>query len=383
MTESEEKLIHKFINKTLTESEWKSLLKWLEKPTNRKQFNTYVRADYYVHLSNQDGDDNSRYLKIVEAVQTPASKVRKLWNNPIGAVAASVIFLLGLTVLWYYLGEGSTSSIQVVKTTIEQGTDGATLTLDDGTEVSLKKGSDYQNQYLKSNGEELVYVTKEDQRKVAYNYITVKRGKQFAITLSDGTKVWLNSDSKIKYPISFVSGQTRSVELVYGEAYFDVRPAEELSGDHFTVLHKHQAITVLGTEFNIKAYSDEQQLFTTLVEGSVEVASGNLQSILKPNDQSVIDAIHGGIDIRQVDAQSETAWKRGLFMFKNKNLSEIATTLSRWYDMDIEIENKSLRDVEFKGTLSKNQPLEEILNLIKNTKYINNYEIKENKVVIR
>lgn len=386
MTEKEEQLIHRFLDRKLTEDEWDMLLTWLQKPANKKTFNTYVKADYYLRLSDSDANMERLYEQVLKSANENGrtTGARKFQIGRKWIAAASIVLLLGMGLGWYFYDMTSENQpTQIVETSIEQGTDGAILTLEDGTEVVLQKGSNYQNNYVTSNGEQVVYDRKKAKESHRYNTISVNRGKQFAVTLADGTKVWLNSGSKLTYPVHFNPGETRVVELLYGEAYFDVTPATEHGGDAFEVEHGHQNVRVLGTEFNIKAYLEEKQVYTTLVEGKVEVGFGTSQAILVPNDQSVADLENGTLEIQQVDVKAETAWREGLFIFKSKPLGEIVVTLSRWYDVEIVITDSAMKDVEFKGTLSKDQPLEEILELIKNTKFINAYDIEENKVVIR
>ena len=388
MTENEELLFQKFLNRTLSEEEWKTLLDYLENPENKEVFNSYIKTDFLLYMSYQKEGEPLSYDALMRSIndkeqqKLPITWPKKYW----WAMAASLILLVGLALGTYRTADTVNIAIpEVVRTSVEQGTDGAVLTLENGKQVALQKGNSYKNAYVTSasNGEELVYSKSSSVHGDVYNTISVARGKQFVLTLSDSTRVWLNSDSKLKYPVSFGAGNTRTVELMYGEAYFDVSPSTEHRGSAFEVRQAHQNVTVLGTEFNIKAYKDEKQVLTTLVEGKVAIATGGGKPIvLAPNDQAVNDVELGQTVVRQVDAQAETAWRRGLFMFRNLNLGEIALTLSRWYDIDIEITDNSMQTVEFKGALSKDQPLEVILELIKNTKFINDYEIAGDKVVI-
>jgi ferric-dicitrate binding protein FerR (iron transport regulator) len=268
--------------------------------------------------------------------------------------------------------------------TIKIGTDKATLTLEDGTIVSLEKGQQYNSDNLESNGEELVYKVQNTlKHEISYNYLTIPRGGQYHIILSDGTEVWLNSESQIKYPVAFPKGKTRQVELVYGEAYFDVSPSTNHNGTKFKVLTESQEIEVLGTEFNIKAYKDESYIYTTLAEGIVTVDNASRTQILKPSEQAILNKDNKNLTISKVDVNSETAWKKGLFSFKDKSLMDIMKVLSRWYDVDIYFEDESLKDVHFKGVLSKDKNIEEILILIKNTNYINAYEINNSTIIIK
>ena len=202
------------------------------------------------------------------------------------------------------------------------------------------------------------------------------------ITLSDGTKVWLNSDSRLKYPTKFKEGESRMVELVYGEAYFDVSPAANNQGANFKVFNHNQEVKVLGTEFNIKAYVDDKDVLTTLVEGKINLKVEDEEQILLPGQQAKYDAFKNRIVTKSIDVYNETSWKDGIFSFDNKPLHEIMKVLSRWYDVDIKFINEEIEDEEFVGVLSKNQEIEEILSQIKNTGLINNYKIENNEVNI-
>ena len=200
--------------------------------------------------------------------------------------------------------------------------------------------------------------------------------------MSDGTEVWLNSETQLKYPVNFVKGQTREVELVYGEAYFDVSPSTEHGGSKFRVMNNAQEVEVLGTEFNIKAYRDDTNVYTTLVEGKVVVGNGDLEQYLTPNQQSNINLENNSIKVTVVDVDVETSWKNGIFSFKGMPLKNIMKVISRWYDVDVVFENKELESIKFKGVLDKYQSVEEILNIMTSST-INNYEIKDKTIILR
>jgi ferric-dicitrate binding protein FerR (iron transport regulator) len=290
----------------------------------------------------------------------------------------------------------------IVNNQIKPGEDKATLTLENGEEVTLTKGTQYQTQNASSNGEEIVYRRDASRLKPETNTLTIPRGGQFYIKMSDGTQVWLNSESQLKYPVSFTDGESRQVELVYGEAYFDVSPSTEHNGSVFKVFNNNQEVEVLGTEFNIKANKDETNVYTTLVEGKVAVTplvmssralpesqntfgdEGSKRSLtrdLTPDQQSSLNINTGNLTIAPVDVYYEVSWKDGIFNFKNKSLKDIMRTLSRWYDMDVVIKNKDLESVTFTGALGKSQPIEEILSAIQST-VINNYEIHDKTIII-
>lgn len=300
------------------------------------------------------------------------------------AVAAAVVFLISISLLFNKNNISNENTPAIVNNTIKVGTDKATLILEDGSVVTLEKGKAYAAGNVKSNGEELVYNSKNSAKtEIANNYLTIPRGGQFFVQLSDGTKVWLNSESQLKYPVAFVDGETREVELLYGEAYFDVSPSTNHGGSKFKVHTQMQHVEVLGTEFNIKAYKDETTIYTTLVEGKVAISNATARQILAPNQQSNLSVKNNDIAITTVDVYSETSWRKGLFVFKGMPLKEIMKVLSRWYDVDIVFANAALGNVKFNGVLHKNQNLEEILTTIKNTDFINAYEIKNNKITLK
>ena len=216
---------------------------------------------------------------------------------------------------------------------------------------------------------------------IKYNYLTIPRGGQFFIKLSDGTQVSLNSESQLKYPVHFIEGETREVELVYGEAYFDVSPSTNHKGAKFKVLNNTQEIEVLGTEFNIKAYQDEVNIYTTLVEGKVAINTPNLKQLLIPNQQSILDTQNNTLSVITVDVLEAISWKEGVFSFVDKPLKDIMKVLSRWYDVDIIFDNKELESAEFIGTLNKNQSIDEVLSIMKSFS-LNNYEIKGDTIIL-
>jgi ferric-dicitrate binding protein FerR (iron transport regulator) len=203
------------------------------------------------------------------------------------------------------------------------------------------------------------------------------------VLLSDGTQVWLNSETQLKYPKNFIKGQTREVELVYGEAYFNVSPSSKHNGDKFKVLNASQHIEVLGTEFNIKAYTDETLVFTTLVEGKVTVNAEGTNQILKPSEQARLNIETNSINVKLVDVYNEISWKEGIFTFEKMPLSDIVKVLSRWYDIDFVFENEKVKENRFNGSLRRDLKIEEILDAIKNFNKIKDYNIYDRTIVIK
>jgi transmembrane sensor len=326
-------------------------------------------------------DKKKDWNKVNNKIEVPIKK--RYWHY---AAAASVIGILTFSYLLRdTLLTAPIESIEpvIVNAIIEKGTDKAILTLEDGSQIDLEKGVSIQTNNANSNGEQIVYdEANVKTRKIVYNYLTIPRGGQFFIKLADGTQIWLNSESQLKYPVNFKENETRVVELIYGEAYFDVSPSTDHNGAGFKVYNNKQEVHVLGTEFNIKAYKDEANIYTTLVEGSVMLDYNGEGLQLIPNQQSDVNLENKTMSSKTVDIYNEISWKEGVFSFDGKSLKDIMKVLSRWYDMEVEYKNRIVQDEEFNGVLGKEQDINEILNSIKNFGIIKDFKIMGKKIVL-
>ena len=373
------KLITKLFTETITEEEIAELHILLNNPKNQEILESFVRDYYDLNLVTLKNDVDAAYKKVHNVIETKDKPVRRVSSYWKYAVAASIVLLISLT---FIFNKDNTEFIEpiIVNNNIKPGHDKATLTLESGEEVTLVKGTSFQTLNATSNGEAIIY-DNNTSRELVYNHLTIPRGGQFQLTLSDGTQVWLNSETQLKYPVSFIDGECRQVELVYGEAYFDVSPSTEHKGSKFKVFNNAQEIEVLGTEFNIKAYKDETNIYTTLVEGKVSVKTVTANKILSPNQQLDLDIINNNMAISMVDVYSHISWKDGIFNFKKKKLVDIMKVLSRWYDMDVQFKDNTLKTVTFTGAVRKHQSIEEILSAIKSST-INNYQIHDKTIII-
>tara|TARA_R110000868_G_scaffold83447_1_gene235503 strand:- start:294 stop:1463 length:1170 start_codon:yes stop_codon:yes gene_type:complete len=387
MTESIKKAIIRYITRSATANDLSLLSEWIKKASNKKEFEAFIKDYYAITYSvNKSDTDRAVYKLLYEIKKRKELVYRKKRRYKIYYSAA--IFIVGICIGSYsfrdylFTPNLSTSITHGIKT----GTDKAVLTLADGSEIQLGKEEVFQVDNFGSNGTKLEYFSKRDDASdtsgIAYHYLTVPRGGKFMIELSDGTKVWLNSDSHLKYPTKFNRGDSRKVELLYGEAYFDVSPATKHEGADFRVYNNGQEVQVLGTEFNIKAYKDESDIYTTLVEGKVTLKCHDKKQTLAPGQQARYDIDKNIIVTKVIDIYNETSWKEGIFSFDNKSLQEIMKVLSRWYDVEFKFLNEDIKNEEFIGVLSKNQDIEEILLQIKNLGIINNYKIENNEVTI-
>ncbi|MCR9228439.1 MAG: FecR family protein [Flavobacteriaceae bacterium] len=374
-----DKLLLKLVENRISEQESEELLLWLKSEENQNYFNEFVEINHLLN-SNQafgNGKELQKKLKISQK-KTKYASLLKYAAVIIVVVTSGLIFKDSL-----FSANDALAPAPVVKNNkIQPGKNAAVLTLGDGTDITLGKETDYTNEVLKAKENQVVYSPKGHKSKVEYNYLTVPRGGQYSLQLSDSTKVWINSESKLKYPVEFVPGQSREVYLLYGEAYFEVASSENNNGDDFKVYHKDQEIQVLGTQFNVKAYEEESEVLTTLVEGKVSVKIGEEALEMAPGEQSRLDLGTGLISVSNVDVFSEVSWKSGIFSFKKKALSDIMKTLSRWYDMEVVFENSSLKDKKFKGVLRKNQSIEEVLSVIMSSS-LDSYEINDRTVILK
>tara|TARA_B110000093_G_scaffold19470_1_gene17739 strand:+ start:876 stop:2027 length:1152 start_codon:yes stop_codon:yes gene_type:complete len=375
-------LIIKYLSKEADIDEIEQLDNWLIIKGNISVFNSYVQTDYFISIVMTRYNLENAKNKIHERIRL-IEKRNKLERNKKYAFAASVIFLIGISLINQF-------NFNETKEPIIIGSDKAVLTLENGDQVILEKGKKFQNKTLNSNGKELSYSIKNktannpSNQKIVYNFLTVPRGGQFSLNLEDGTKVLLNSDSKIKYPIKFIKGKKREVELLYGEAFFDVSSSQNNNGSEFIVSTKTQKINVIGTKFNIKAYNEDEIITTTLVEGKVRVHNGENQILLSPNQQSKVYSKSTNIDVSNVDVLQQISWINGLFSFNDTSLESIMQTLSRWYDLKFIFKSANQKKLLFSGVLERTKSIEDILFIIEKTSSLNeiNFEIIDKVIIV-
>lgn len=374
------KLIIKKLNNTLTEQENKLFETWYNESKEHRDYFERVKNNYSDTLEEIDVDKEAAWKYLEEKIESLPKQKSALWKY---VAAAGVVLLLSVPLFNRFL-KPSASSPAFVTANIAPGRDKATLTLDDGTQIALENGAKYEKENIVSNGEKIVYKSQSKKNNiVVYNTLDIPRGGEFSMELSDGTKVRLNSETQIKYPVNFIKGRTRQVELVFGEAYFEVSPSAENEGSKFVVLNNNQKTEVLGTRFNVKAYKDEGFIYTTLAEGKVQVENDINAQLLKPGEQTILNIKTKEINKSLCDVQAELAWIEGDFMFNKKPLEDIVKVLSRWYDVDFVLEGEAIHHQKFNGQLSRKQNLEVILELIKTTEKLQSYEIRGKTIILK
>ena len=205
--------------------------------------------------------------------------------------------------------------------------------------------------------EDVVHLEEE---RVVYNEVRVPRGGEYQVKLSDGTLVYLNSLTRLRFPVLF-SGQTRVVELE-GEAYFEVAKDVEKP---FIVKTGTYDVQVLGTHFNISTYEEESTVETTLVEGAVAISGEGIEGkiVLKPDEQFVFDRESGKCGVKSVDVSYFVAWKDGKFRFRDVRLEDIMRAVERWYNVQVVYEDESVKNLRFGFNMSRHETIEPLLNI--------------------
>ena len=298
----------------------------------------------------------------------------------VAVVAAVWVLALGVT-LWMTFGKKeNVAPLPVASKIIPAGEKKATLTLADGTEVHVEeitarvlqeKGMNIEYR----NGEIVYHKSEEETTEVVYNKLEVPRGGECMIKLDDGTKVWVNAETKLKYPVAFV-GDRREVVLE-GEAFFDVAKNEK----PFIVKTSFGDVRVLGTAFGISAYASEPESYTTLVRGKVSVEREGIKPVVILPGEQVVTSKDGKMIKQQVDVEEFVGWKDGIYVFKEKSLGEIMKTLERWYNISVDFQEKSLVDLPFTGNLKRYDDINVFFDALTRTGDMK-YRVEGNQVIL-
>lgn len=299
----------------------------------------------------------------------PLIKKRRHWLN----YAAAASILLGIAIGFYFYRQPQKQTIaknNIVKNDFLPGTNKAVLTLANGSKLSLTGGN---KGLLARQG--ITAINKKEEGKVEYrpgaedsitnqsaatlyNTVATPKGGQYRVVLPDGTKVWLNTASSIRFPTAF-TGNDRQVEIS-GEVYFEVAKNKEKP---FIVSTGNQKVTVLGTHFDINAYQDENAVKTTLLEGSVKVSSGENIVLLKPGQQSQLSSENKLSVSNDIDMDEVIAWKNGFFQFNKADIQTIMNQISRWYDVEVKYEGQ-VQPGHYYGKISRNVNASKVLKVL-------------------
>lgn len=362
------RLIARYLSDEIGEEEQAELTRWRnESPENERLFREICKEENI--KQNMQKRQTFHAEDGWEGVQRKIQRHRfrhRILN--ICKYAAIFIFPVAIATVAIYKSGNEPQPLSQVEEQIVPGGKKAVLILDNGEAIDLKSTSGVE---LKEKDGTVIQVDStvlnyqqapaRTSEKLAYNKVNVPRGGEYQLTLSDGSKVQLNSMSSIRFPVQFAQ-DCRLVELE-GEAYFEVSK----TGQPFIVQTKGMKIEVLGTSFNISAYANEEYQ-TTLVSGSVKVQTENGSNrILKPSEQACITPGSNQINVRNVDTAFYTSWIHGKINFKDQRLDDIMKTLARWYDMDVVYENEATKELRFGCYVNRYNEITPLVKLLEQT----------------
>ena len=326
-------------------------------------------------------DKGKGYDRVVRPLRKREKRLR-MWKR----VVAYAVIVLPLVVGKIWLTGESADRVLVVKTdSIFPGEKKARLVLADKSEIlldtlSARDLSVEDGVVIRKEGRGVIYESRQqvEEKNPVYNELIVPRGGEYDIVLEDGTRVWLNADSKLKYPAVF-TGKERRVYLE-GEAYFDV--ARDSNKPFFVETHE-QRVQVLGTAFNIYTYSGEQMKYTTLARGKVAVwdKETGKEWTLSPGEQVCLNTANGECIVREVDVRKEIAWKEGVFVFHDQTLEQIMMKLARWYNVTVFYQNEETKDLLFKGNLPRYSDFQMVLNVLEKSSNVK-FNVKDRVVIV-
>lgn len=358
--------------------------------------NWFIRESEIQQQQPQDIDylnvKQEMWLHIDQQIERPLYKPNSRKSILSYSIAAAAVLVIAVTAVLFYGNHKDFTGVQLVKNDINPGKNKAVLTLSNGQKISLTdavNGQLAQQEGVtisKTANGQLIYQAapnSSDKSTSEYNTIEAPRGGQWQVILPDGSKVFLNASSSLKYPVSFAAKE-RKVELK-GEAYFEITHNRK---SPFRVIAKGQTVEVLGTHFNIMSYEDEKTVKTTLLSGSVKVSANGSNAvkseqehlILKPGEQAQVTAGSMKV-INDVDLEDVLAWKNGYFKF-NENLQSIMTKVSRWYDVEVVYETRPDPDFKYRGEISRNKNISELLNMLDYTGNVH-FKIEGRKIIVK
>lgn len=374
-------LIIKEIDNTISEKEKIELNSWRNNSdSNNRLYNSILNGED----SDERIDDFSKFdfdkdwAKIYYKINKPKAKKLNLYKltTRVAAVVLPIAIAIGIF--------NNINKVEAPQPTFDilPGSNKAVLVLDSGEKIDLKNNDTViniaDNSNIKIKSQNITYIDKQNTcpQKLQHNTLIIPRGGEYSLTLSDGTKVWLNSDTKLKYPLEFLAS-TREVDLL-GEAYFEVSKDAKKP---FIVNVDGKQIEVIGTKFNVRSYKDDDEFSATLNEGRVRVTVGRNSVLLLPNQQAYGKGKYEKFKIRKVDASCYSAWKDMKFVYNDQYLDIIMRDISRWYDVDIVFTNEDLKSKRFSAFVPRYSTLSEMLGVISTTEKVK-FKITGKKVEV-
>ena len=377
------RIIQKSLKGRLSESEEKLLSDWRKvSDENEHAFQRMISEDFYtVGMEKLETYDyRVAYGRFLQKKYQQRRK-RRFLINMARVAAVALPFVIAL-VLYVGLNREEEQMVRPsLASNILPGTSKAVLTLANGQMIPLgKEATDStiitDGTQISASGSGVTYASGVESESVVYNKLEIPRGGEFCLTLSDGTRVWLNSETSIQYPVAFGAKERRV--FVQGEAYFEVAKDAKKP---FTVQFMSSSVTVLGTSFNIRAYPEEKRSQTTLAEGSVRIYSPGSSMLLKPGEQAEVSALSGEMVKQEVEVKNFTSWKDGRFVFEQQPLEDIMRTLERWYDIRVIFKDEGAKRISLSGNMKRYGDFSQVMKMLQMTGDVR-FELHGNDVYI-
>ncbi|MCW3463434.1 FecR family protein [Chitinophaga nivalis] len=381
-------LVTQYLNNRISKSELEILLQKVAADEQPELLTAALEEQWKAAAAAvpADRDWDTKFTAMMAAV--PEMPVRKGIQQPFKWLAAAIILLLVSAGSYIFFIKKTApqpvAQVAVQPYDLAPGTVGGILTLANGEQIRLDSAGNGllavqgTTRVTNRQGHITYNTTGKHHEQSLYNTITTPRSKLFQLILDDGSRIWLNAASAVRYPITF-SGADRKVYLT-GEAYFEIAPLYR-HGKRipFTVHANGMDIKVLGTHFNVNAYTDEKQITTTLLEGSVAVSGGGTAALLRPGEQAQLQPSQHLTIHQDIDTESVMAWKNGYFSFDQTDLPAVMRQIARWYDVDIVYEGR-IPNRRFGGEISRNNPVSQVLKILEESKI--HFRIEEKRIVV-
>ncbi len=357
--EIEYQQILRCINGVADHKEIKEYKLWLDSDIKHRHLVEHLKANNNEIIVSKQSID-LQWEKLHSNITKPKIQIRRNWLQYAAAILILIISSVSITVFVRY----NTPHV-VCEQIIQPGSSKATLTLGNGQLFVL---NDSIPKTIKNTIGDIVgvdtlntlhYIPQVKSEEIEYNTIQVPRGGEYKLVLADGSTVWLNSQTKLRFPIAFHTNK-REVYLE-GEALFDVTS----DAQHPFIVHtNYSSVKVYGTIFNVMSYSDEKEEQMTLVEGSVALLYGDKELLIRPGQQSVITKNSRSVTIREVDVNLYADWNKGVFRFENMPLNEVMQKIARWYDVQFFFANEEVKTRNISGAMKRNTDFEKFMELI-------------------
>jgi transmembrane sensor len=397
-------LLSQYADDTASREEVEEMFEWIRLAGSEEVLKSMIAEEWLEEGNISPVEQDWEKIWAVVRAGTIEGRRARLFSIVRAGVAAALALMLGGGVLYWVTGKRSAGvqapgpvSSSRYKNDIAPGGNKALLTLANGSTIVLDSAHDGTlaqqgpTKIIKLDGGALAYraaagskgqAAEQATEQTGFNTIATPRGGQYRIILPDGSKVWLNAASSLRFPAAF-SGSERTVELT-GEAYFEIAKNAEKpfhvrvsSGD---AAAGNMDVEVLGTSFNVMAYSNEEKIHTTLLEGKVKVKQGTLAENLSPGRQAIVDQNTLAMEVSDANIDQAVAWKDGLFRFRETDIRELMRQVERWYDVDV-VYRTDRGDQDFTGVVSRNKNVSTLLQMLELTGTVH-FKIEGKKIIV-